>query len=293
MIDLHIHSCVSDGSESPSRVVELASSKGLKAISLTDHDRFDGLKEARSKADELGIELISGVELSCIWEPSLKGSKEISCHVLVYFVNETLDSALKSELVNLQDDRSNRNNKLVAKLNSLGIEITIDDVMREAHSQGVGRPHFARVLIKKGYAASIDEAFTTYLGAGASAYVKKARLSVSDAIELATRSKGLAVIAHPLHIGVSKNELEIEICRLSKLGLSGIEAFYGKYSNQEREYLFDLAVKNNLIATGGSDFHGTFKPELEIGTGCGDLNVEDEIIERLKTLLNDKFFKIS
>jgi hypothetical protein len=284
MIDLHTHSTVSDGSEPPARIVELAAAAGCSALALTDHDSLAGLEEAGRVAVELGVRLVPGCEVSCRKPSPPPGAPRIegSVHVLVYFV-EAGDGPLQTELVKLREDRAVRNRELAARLEELGTGVTFEDVVAEAGDEaGVGRPHFARALVKAGAAEDIDDAFDRWLADGRPGYVPKARLDPPDVARLAHESGGVAVLAHPLSTGLSFPHLERMVAELAEGGLDGIEAVYASYTPDQRANLRRMATRTGLVATGGSDFHGSFKPGLFVGTGRGDLNVPDEMLEALE-----------
>ncbi len=277
MIDLHTHSTVSDGSDPPHRIPELAAEAGCSAVALTDHDSLAGLPEARRRAAELGLTLVPGCEVSCRWA----GTGGV--HVLVYFVEDD-GGPLPSELARLRADRLARNLRLAERLGELGLPLTYADVVAEAGGEeaGVGRPHFAAALVAAGAADSIQDAFDRYLGDGRPGYVPKARLEPGDVARLATASGGVAVLAHPFSLGLTGRELAEAVSELADSGFSGIEAYYGRYSPDQRRQLVDLAAREGLVATGGSDYHGTVKPDLAVGTGRGDLSVPDRVLPQLE-----------
>ena len=223
MIDLHTHSTVSDGSDAPGRVVELAVEAGCSAMALTDHDSLAGIGPARQRAAELGITFVPGCEVSCL--PVGPGGM----HVLVYFVDED-DGPLGEELGRLRQDRRRRNLALAGRLTALGVAVTYDRVVAIAGGEeGVGRPHFAAALVEAGAAESIDDAFHRYLGNDGSAYVGKARLSGPDVAALARASGGVAVLAHPYSMGLEGPDLARVVGELADAGFGGIEAVYGRY----------------------------------------------------------------
>lgn len=276
MIDLHTHSDLSDGSEPPERIVELAHDVGCSAVALTDHDTLGGLARARARADELGIRLVPGCEVSCL--PVAGGG----VHVLVYLVDDP-DSPLGLELSRLRDDRRDRNAALAERLEELGIAVTLD--MAAAHAgtvDGIGRPHFARAMVDVGAVADLDEAFDRYLGNGGLAYVPKGRLTVADVCRLARDSGGVAVLAHPTTMGLEGDALAGAVASMADAGLGGLEAVYGRYAPRLRTDLVNLARRFGLVATGGSDFHGATKPDLHVGTGTGDLKVPDRVLDQLE-----------
>jgi predicted metal-dependent phosphoesterase TrpH len=273
MIDLHTHSTASDGSEPPAAIPVLAAAAGCSAVALTDHDRLDGLPEAEAAAAQAGIRLVPGCEISCAHTGTL--------HLLVYFVTPG-EGPLQDELVRLQEVRDERNRAMVDQLRSLGLPISYPELQAEAGGVGAGRPHAAALLVAKGAAASIQDAFDRFLAKGRPGYVEKQRLDASDALGLARQSGGVAVLAHPLSLGLDPAGLERSVGELAALGLSGLEAVYGRYSPEERRALVEMAGRHGLVATGGSDFHGAYKPDLSVGTGTGDLDVPDEALARLE-----------
>ena len=276
MIDLHTHSTVSDGSDAPGRVVELAVEAGCSAVALTDHDSLAGIGPAQQRAGELGITLVPGCEVSCL--PVGPGGM----HVLVYFVEED-GGPLDEELGRLRQDRRRRNLALADRLTALGIPVTYDRVVTIAGGEeGVGRPHFAVALVEAGVVGSIDDAFDRYLGNGGPAYVGKARLSGAEVAGLARESGAVAVLAHPYSMGLEGPELARVVGGLAESGFGGIEVLYGRYSPRQRTELGHLARRFDLVATGGSDHHGAAKPDLRVGTGQGDLKVPDKVVGLLE-----------
>jgi predicted metal-dependent phosphoesterase TrpH len=273
MVDLHTHSTVSDGSDPPARIPELAAAAGCSAVALTDHDRLDGLAEARARAQALGVDLVPGCEVSCEWAPG-------TLHVLVYFV-EPGEGPLQEELARLQADRVERNRQMIDRLAAAGLPVSLDELEAEAGGMGAGRPHMASILVRKGVVGSVQEAFDGYLARGKPGYVSKARLSPRTVAEQARRSGGVAVLAHPLSLQLDEPGLASTVAELADAGLTGLEAVYGRYSPDERAGLADLARRHGLVATGGSDYHGTYKPDLAVGTGRGDLSVPDTTVAAL------------
>lgn len=269
MIDLHTHSTVSDGSDPPARVAELAAEAGCSAVALTDHDRLDGIVAARGRASALGVELVAGCELSCEFSPG-------TMHVLVYFV-EPGEGPLHDELVRLQAVRDRRNQLMCERLG-----IPYAELLEEAGGMGAGRPHAAAVLVRRGVVGSIQEAFDMYLAKGRPGYVDKERLAPGEAVRLARASGGVAVLAHPFSLGLAPAELGRTVGELAGLGVAGVEAMYGRYSPEDRAGLVALAAAHGLVATGGSDHHGTYKPDLTVGRGAGDLDVPDSVLDELR-----------
>jgi predicted metal-dependent phosphoesterase TrpH len=273
VIDLHTHSTVSDGSDAPARIPELAAASGCSAVALTDHDRQDGVAAAAARAAELGVELVPGVEISCEHPGAM--------HLLVYFLHPG-EGPLQDQLVRLQRARDRRNHRIAARLQALGLPVTYDEIEQEAGGMGAGRPHVAAILVRKGVVATVQEAFDVWLAKGRPAYVDKERLSPQDALRLAAGSGAVSVLAHPLSLGLSPGETESAVAELAASGLGGLEAVYGRYTPEERTALGELARRHGLAVTGGSDHHGTFKPDLQVGIGRGDLQVPDELLDELR-----------
>jgi predicted metal-dependent phosphoesterase TrpH len=274
VIDLHLHSTCSDGSETPERIVELAVAAGCTAIALTDHDGLSGIAAARSRAVSLGIGFVAGCEVSCAFTPG-------AMHVLSYFV-EPEKGPLSAELARLREDRSERNERLVQRLQDLGLALSLEQVQAVAGGSVIGRPHFAAVLVANGAATSIEDAFGRILAKGAPGYVPKARVEPASFIAAAAASGAVTVLAHPFSLGLDGGGTEGVVAELAGAGLTGLESYYGRYSPGERTELARMAKRHGLVATGGSDYHGSFKPDLHIGIGTGDLLVPDEALAELE-----------
>jgi predicted metal-dependent phosphoesterase TrpH len=279
VIDLHTHSVLSDGTDPPERIPELAAAAGCSAVALTDHDSLDGIGAARAAAAAAGVTLVPGCEISC--KASGLAGEEGSAHVLVYFVEDG-PNRLTDELVELRRERFVRNRRLAERLAELGVPVDYEAVVARAGAEeSVGRPHFAQELVARGHVADIDDAFGRLLANGRPAYVPKARLTPADVAGLARDSGGVAVLAHPLSLGLAPHKLERRVRELADAGLAGIEAIYARYTPEQRSLLRRMAAAADLVATGGSDYHGTFKPGLAVGTGQGDLDVPDDVLEQL------------
>jgi len=271
-IDLHTHSNASDGTFPPREVVRLAKERRLKALALTDHDTIDGLPEAMAAGQELGIEVIPGVEISAQHTSG-------SMHILGYFLDYE-SKALAQQLAVLKQARKDRNPQIIAKLNDLGLAITMEQVEHISGGGQVGRPHIARALYENGYVRSIQEAFDIYLGNNGKAYVSKFRFPPEEAMAMIREAKGIPVLAHPFTLGLNTSEtLRPLLKELMALGLAGIECYYPEHSSgQEALYLF-LTRELGLLITGGSDFHGDNKPEVTLGRiTCAPLLVYDLVV---------------
>lgn len=274
MIDLHAHSSASDGSDAPTDFVRKAAESGLSAVALTDHDTLEGIDEATTAAAEVGIRLIPGCELSCEVATG-------TMHLIVLFL-EGDDGRLQSRLGELRAGRDDRNVRIVEALNGLGFDVSLDEVLAKAGVGSVGRPHVAAVMMEKGYVSSITEAFDLWLAKGRPGYVERARLDPAEAIELSHRSGAVTVLAHPRSLDRRPHELDAFVGELVTLGLDGIEVEYGRYLPDERRALRALADRHGLAPSGGSDYHGTYKPDLALGVGLGDLQVPDEWLDGLE-----------
>ncbi len=274
-IDLHTHTTHSDGSARPEELIALAAANGARAVAITDHDTVSAIAEARVAADRFGIEFIAGIEISAEYSPG-------TMHILGYCIDDG-STALAAKLAELQDAREKRNPQIASRLQSLGFDIGYDEVVEMAGNQVVGRPHFARMMIQKGYVGSMQEAFDRFLKKDADAYVEKARLSPGDSIALIHEAGGVAVLAHPYQLKLlSYEELDQLVGELAELGLDGIEAVYSRHSAAERSSYAEVATQHGLLITGGSDFHGSYKPDINIVTGLGDLEVPYELLGALK-----------
>jgi len=256
-IDLHVHTTASDGTLTPSQAVHLAKKRQLKAIAITDHDTVDGVKEALEQGKRLSIEVIPGVEISA-------NAKTGSLHLLGYFV-ETERGILKEKLERLKQARSERNPRIADRLNDLGVHITYEEVVRASGGGQVGRPHFAQVLVNRGYVRSISEAFDRYLAQGAPAYVGKFRFEVKEAMDIVLEAGGVPVLAHPFTMNCAPDELETRVTELVQDGLKGIEVFYPDHTGEQTVQYQRLADKLGLVKTGGSDFHGALIEKAELG----------------------------
>ncbi len=273
LIDLHTHTTASDGSMTPVELVRHAYEKGLSAVAVTDHDSMDGIGQALDEGRKLGIEVIAGVEISVDFDPEM--------HLLGYFFNGHYGSILKS-LEELRLMREQRNPKIIRKLNELGFDITMEEVSEKASGANVGRPHIARAMMDKGYVGSIAEAFEKYLSAGKPAYFKKDKLTPEEGVALISGSGGVPVLAHPVYLDMAGIDLDQLLPWLKSAGLRGIEAAYSENTDEQTAKLLKLAEVNGLAVSGGSDFHGSFKPHIEIGVGRGLLRIPYELLERLK-----------
>ena len=275
IIDLHTHTTHSDGSATPFELVELAIRNGASAVAITDHDTVAGLKEGRAASNQLGIEFINGLELSAEYSPG-------TMHILGYYIDDQ-HKGLAGKLEELRAARDARNPEIASRLHALGVDVQYAEVADLAGNEVVGRPHFARVLVDRGHAASIQDAFNRFLAKGAAAYVEKKRLSPAESIALIHSAGGVAVLAHPYQLKLPSDALELLIGELVEMGLDGIEAIYSRHSPGDCDRYSKLARRYGLLLTGGSDYHGTYKPDITLVKGLGDLSVPYSLLEGLKS----------
>lgn len=276
MIDLHVHTTMSDGTVSPREVVRLAALKGLQAIAITDHDTVAGVAPAQEEGRVEHVEVVAGVEISSQWEGGI-------LHVLGYFVSlENLQ--LRNSLKYLQRGRIERVPKILSKLKDQDVIVTVDEVHREAQGGVPGRPHVANVLLHKGSVRTLQEAFDRYLKRGAPAYVEKVKLPPAEAIRVIVEAEGVPVLAHPYSLNQADPRLlERTLRSLIDLGLQGIEVYYPKHTPQQTNVYLDLASRLDLVVTGGTDFHGTNKPAVKLGMFPGQGPMPYSLLEGLKS----------
>ena len=272
MIDLHSHTYESDGSLSPAGLIEEARRAGVRILAITDHDTFAGYDQALPLARPAGVDLVCGIELST----KLHGQ---SVHVLGYFLKDDALAGFRAWLQELQASRRERNIRLVARLRELGLDLTLEEV--QARGRGMtARPHFAQLLLAKGYVASLQQAFDDYLDESAKGYVDRREPSFAEAVERVRNAGGIASLAHPVRLRGDLDSMAPELCGA---GLNAIEAYHSDHSLEQTEVYLEIAARYRMLVTGGSDFHGAAKPGVELGTGRGrNLRIPDDLVERLR-----------
>jgi predicted metal-dependent phosphoesterase TrpH len=278
-VELHCHSTASDGTLAPAEVVRLAKRSGLSALALTDHDTIGGVAEAAEEARKEGIDFLPGIEISAEF-PSPG-----TLHLLGYGVDP--ESAVLKDLTRqLLEGRDNRNPRMVERLNELGIRVTMEEWEAESGGGVLGRPHLAAILVRKGYVKTIKEAFDKYLGSTGAAYVDKERLSPRRAMELIRESGGVAVLAHPFQLRTENDaQLERVVKDLVDMGLEGIEIIHSDHDQVWVDKVTGLGRKYGLVMTGGSDFHGTNKKDIQLGVANGrrvPRELYEGLVRRLK-----------
>lgn len=279
--DFHAHTTASDGTFTPTELVRAAHDAGLTYLAVTDHDTTHGVPEAMQAAKENGIRLLPGVELSAEGQPG-------KCHLLGLGIDPD-HGPLIDTLRQLSENRRQRNEKMAQRLTGLGVPITLEEVTAAAPpGANVGRPHFADVLVQKGYVRDKYEAFARYLGDDAAGYVEKETLSPADAIRLVHDAGGYCFLAHPALVKMNEHEtFETRWAAYQALGLDGIEAYYNLHTPAQTERFVRLAQKLNLLVTGGSDFHGANKPDVRLGEVIDGAKLNAELLPevlRFKTL---------
>ncbi len=283
-IDLHTHTCKSDGSYTPTELVDYAIEKGLSAVAVTDHDSIEGLDEALLHAKSLkekglpSVEVVSGIEFSTKY-----GEQDV--HVVGLFI--AYDSPVFQEaLDNFVDSRTNRNKKMCQNLQGAGIDITYEKLRARYPDSVITRAHYASYLLEEGYVKSRQDAFAQYLGDHTKYFVPREKVTPEQAVKLILHAGGIPILAHPPLYHMGNDRLDALTAALKKEGLMGIEAFYSTYSNQDIRDMQRLAAKYDLLLSGGSDFHGTNKPGLDLGCGYGKLYVPEEVLTKMKERLS-------
>ena len=277
-----MHSTASDGTCTPSELIEMASKLNLSAVSLTDHDTITGLPEFKSRADELGIIAVPGVEVAVNWN-----YKEL--HILGFWIDETCDE-LNSLLQDIRDNRQIRNDKIISKLQENGYEITMDEVKQVAKGESIGRPHLASILVDKGYFKTIKDVFSTCLARGGTGYMPRVLPDPKTTIDTIHKAKGLAFWAHPVHRSNANNKnILSDLTYFKELGLDGVEAYYSQFSQQQHEMLLKHADSLSMQVCGGSDFHGLNQPDILMGKGRGNLFVPESVYENLNNYYKSRY----
>lgn len=279
-VDLHSHSTASDGTLAPAAVVRLAKERGLNALSLTDHDTIGGIEEAAAEAAKIALDFLPGIEISCDYPPG-------TMHILGYGIDPK--SQVLTEMTRqLIEGRDNRNPKIVEKLQSLNVAITMEEVEAEAKGGVIGRPHIAAILVRKGYVSSIKQAFNEYLAPGGKAYFDKERLTSRQALSMILESGGLPVLAHAFQLRTENDaQLETVVKNLCDQGLAGIEVMHSDHDPAWVEKCTRLADRHGLVKTGGSDFHGGNKKDIDLGHAAGrriPRAFYDQLVARLELI---------
>ncbi len=272
-IDLHTHSNKSDGSMTPLQLVHHAKQAGLAAISLTDHDCIDGVKQALCEGEKIGLEVVPGIEFSA--------KSETETHILGYYIDIENKDILRN-LEEIKRVRIERTKQTSERLRELGFDISVQEVLDIAPGGIVGRAHFAKVMANKGYVSSVKEGFDRYLASGKPAYCNRHHLTASQAVGLIKGAGGLAFAAHLHLMRKTDEELFAFISRMKQEGLDGVEGYYTEYTAQMQEKYQALAKRLGLLISGGTDFHAQMKPHISIGKGLGNMKIPYSVLERIK-----------
>lgn len=287
-VDLHVHSNRSDGSLSPTQLVDYACEKGLAAFALTDHDTIDGLDEAigyarslrEGAADSLAAdsvpEVIPGIEFSTEYQKQ-------DVHIVGLYIDYR-NAGLRQQLQDFVDSRNVRNRKMCGLLQEAGISVTYEALLTEFQGAVITRAHYAKYMLNHGYVKSLAEAFERYVGDDCPCYVPREKVTPEDAVKLILSVGGIPILAHPVLYHMSDEELETLTSRLAEIGLVGLEAVYSTYTASDERRMRGLAKKYGLLVSGGSDFHGANKPGLDLGTGYGGLYVPYSVLRDLKQI---------
>lgn len=278
-IDLHTHTTISDGTMTPSQLVEYAKQKQLKAIAITDHDGIDGVSEAIKTGQIYGVEIVPSIEFATDYNGT-------ELHILGHYIdykNEKLLNIIKD----IQQNRHNRNKRMIDKLNNIGFDVSIDELYNIAKNKNIiTRAHFALLLLEKGYVKSREEAFQKYISPGCVAYVPRNLMSAKDCIKLIQNFKGIPTLAHPTLYKMNIDKIDLLIKDLTESGLKAVEAIYPLHTNQQEGDIKAIARKYNLKISGGTDFHGANKPNIDLGTGINhNISISYKILEDLKSIL--------
>jgi len=278
MIDLHTHTNESDGSCTPLELVDRALAMGLDALGISDHDTFAGYDQAVEPAHAYGLDLVCGIELSVRMT-----ARPRSVHVLAYFLHQPPSAEFRDWVNGLLETRRERNRGLVSKLQSMSVPIELSEVERIGRTL-TGRPHFARVLIQKGFASDYDDAFRRYFGESGPAFVERQGPTIAEAAAQVSAAGGLSVLAHPIRLGMHDAAAEDALIReLRDGGLRGIEVYHSDHAPADVRRYAALAEKYALAVTGGSDFHGDAKPAVALGTGRnGNLDIPRSLLDLLR-----------
>lgn len=279
LIDLHTHSNCSDGSMTPTELVAHAATRGLSAIALSDHDTVAGVDEAVEAGKHYGVEVVPAIEFSV--------QSDTETHILGFYIDHK-SPILKEALDNINVVRHQRTVNTCNKLRDLGFDVTMEEALEIAPAGIIGRAHFARLLVEKGYISSVKEGFDKYLANGRPAYDGSQYLTAKDAVELIAAIGGVSFVAHPHLIRLDDTSLRTFLNELKGYGLCGIEGYYNEYTEEMQEYFQKLASELGLNICGGTDFHAKMKPHIEIGIGQGNMEIPYTVLENIKNIVLGK-----
>ena len=278
MIDLHTHTNESDGTYTPFELVDAARAAGLEALAISDHDTLAGYDRAAPRARQYGLDLVCGIELSTKF-------RSRTVHLLGYFLHEPPSDGFRGWLAQMQATRRDRNLRMAVRLRSLGIDVTIEEVERKGRSLA-GRPHFAKIMLEKGYVSTIQQAFDEYLDESAKGYVDRDEPDLKLGIQRIAAAGGISSIAHPVRLGYhDPAQVRTLVLEMRDAGLSALEVYHSDHRPRDVEQYLALTREFDLGVTGGSDFHGDVKPGVKLGSGAGgNLNIPRSVLERLREI---------
>lgn len=280
LVDLHVHSNASDGTLSPSGVTALALETGLSAYALTDHDTIDGIGEAMAAASGTSLEVIPGTELSSVYQGT-------EIHILGLYLDPR-SPELSDALKKLRKDREKRNMEMLHRFQEDGFSITLEDLTDSRPNQVITRAHFARALVKKGFVSTINQAFSRYLDHGKKYCPPKETIPPAESIRLILSAGGFPALAHPIQYKLGWKKTEAMIAKLREMGLMGIEVYYSSHTQNDSTRLKEFCLQYDLLPTGGSDFHGSNKPDIRLGSGRGGLQVSGLLLDDIKNRLDQR-----
>ena len=273
-IDMHIHTTASDGTASPAEAVRIAHELDLPAIAITDHDTVSGCAEAIAEGKKLGMEVVPGIELSSRYGKTI--------HILGYFLRPE-SPALTRVLDNVVAERNERNRLMALKMAGDGLNVNYEEML-ERFGPVIGRPNFGQVLVEQGLAKSVQDAFDRFIEKGQRYYLPRKMVSIERSVEVIREAGGVPVLAHPFQYKLAEPDLRQLIEHCMDHGLLGLECRYSLYDEEQSQYLLSLAREYGLVPTGGSDYHGSNKPHISIGTGTGTLAVPESWLEPVRAL---------
>lgn len=278
MIDLHCHSRASDGSHTPTEIVEMAAKSGLRAIALTDHDTMDGLAEFRKAGEGASVECVAGIELASRTPGEYNGH-----HIVGLFLRDSLSDEMAELLASCIRWRHERNLGILERLKERGYPLTLEEVQDAAGGEIIGRPHIALALVRRGVVSSVAGAFERFLGSGKAAYVHRQEPTPEEAISAIHSMGGVAIWAHPFTKGNrTVRQIHQLAVDLKAIGLDGIEVHYSMHTPKQVQNAAEIAREVGLLPSGGSDFHGLTFRNVQLGIGVGNLQVPDRYLEPLR-----------
>ncbi len=279
-IDLHTHTTCSDGTFTPEELIAKANEIKLAAVAITDHDTVDGIPAAIEAGKKYGVRTIPGIEIATHYTDK----KETEIHIVGLFIDYKSEK-LNKTLQSIIDERNNRNAVMIEKLKELGFEVTLDELEAVSGGKVISRPHYARILVSKGYVSDIHEAFSKYIGDGKKAYVKRTLPCPEEAIKSITDAGGIAILAHPTLYDMNFRQIRKMAEEFKGYGLKGIEVLYSTYTYEQEKEVERIAKDLGLLYSGGSDFHGENKKGIYLGVGKGSLRIPYEFLEEIEKSL--------